>query len=151
MSEPRERAVLVVEDSDEDWDTVCVAARAGGFEQRLVRAADSDACLALLRGGRAPHTPALAPALVLLDLSLPGLDGRQLLLDIRHDAATAALPVVVLTTSSNPRDVAACYAGGANAYHAKPLRHDDHLGLLQRLFGYWLVETVLPDVRQEPR
>lgn len=152
MNELRERAVVVVEDSDEDWDTACLAARPGGFEHRLIRAPDGDTCLALLRAGHAPHkAAALAPALLLLDLSLPGQDGRQVLLQIKHDAGLAALPVVVLTTSSNPRDVQACYAAGANAYHVKPLRHSDHLALLRGLFTYWLVDAVLPEMSQDLR
>jgi len=138
-------AVLVVEDSDEDFDTVLEVLQTLGLGGRVRRATTGDHCLALLRGqaGRI----ALQPGFVLLDLNLPGLDGRDTLAEIRGDATLARLPVVVLSTSADPRDVAHCYARGANAYHVKPTSYPDYIQLLLRLLGYWLVEVVLPDPR----
>jgi len=133
--------VLVVEDSDEDWDTALQAAQQSGCAHRLIRAADGSTGLALLRGDGAPP---LQPAFVLLDLNLPGLDGRTLLAEIKADAETRQLPIVVFSTSSNPRDVAASYAAGANAYHVKPVSFNAHLGKLRSLFDYWLANAVLP-------
>lgn len=141
MTPLHEASVLVVEDSDEDWDTVLQVARETGFEALLRRAVDGDACLALLRG--ADGVP-LKPVLVLLDLSLPGIDGREVLAAIKADPALHATPVVVCSTSSNPLDVAACYAAGVNAFHVKPLRHDRHLQALRLLFDYWLSGALLP-------
>jgi CheY-like chemotaxis protein len=133
--------VLVVEDSDDDWDTALEAARHCGCEHRLLRAADGDAAMALLQGHGAPPR---RPAFVLLDLNLPGLDGRELLAQIKSDAVTRQLPVVVFSTSASPRDVAACYAAGANAYHVKPVGFSDHVAQLRSLFDYWLTQAVLP-------
>ena len=55
------------------------------------------------------------------------------------------LPVVVLTTSANPRDLAFCYHAGANAYHVKPIRYADHIQVLLDVFTYWLGTVALPD------
>lgn len=140
----RNRPMLVVEDCDEDWATVQQAARRAGFESHVCRAGDGEAGLGLLRGvGGA----ALTPSLVLLDLNLPGIDGHAVLAAIKSDAALKELPVVVFTTTWNPRDVASCYAAGANAFHVKPMRYDAHLRALQSLFAYWLDSASLPEPR----
>ena len=102
--------VLVCEDCDEDFDTLKDAVRTAGVAADLRRATTGDACLTLLRGngGEPVH-----PAVVLLDLNTPGTDGREALKEIKENAALRHLPVVVLTTSANPRDLAFCYHAGA--------------------------------------
>ena len=89
------------------------------------------------------------PAVVLLDLNTPGLDGRATLQEIKQDPALRFLPVVVFTTSSNPRDLAFCYGAGANAYHVKPVRYPEHLQVVRALLGYWLGAVTLPG-RERP-
>jgi len=88
------------------------------------------------------------PALVLMDLNMPGLDGRDALAAIRAEPAFRGLPVVILSTSANPRDVAFCYFHGANAYHVKPVRYTDHLQLLAELLVYWLRIVILPEIEE---
>jgi CheY-like chemotaxis protein len=134
--------VLVCEDCDEDFDTLKDAARTAGVAADLRRATTGDACLTLLRGngGEPAH-----PAVVLLDLNTPGTDGREALKEIKEDMALRHLPVVVLTTSANPRDMAFCYHAGANAYHVKPIRYADHIQVLLDVFTYWLGTVALPD------
>ena len=145
------RHILVLEDSDEDFDTVQDAARHSGVLQPIVRAASGAECLRLLGlGGRAqPATSGLRsrealPLLVLIDLNTPGDSGREVLLHVRRDDLLGTLPVVVLTASANPRDLQFCYANGANAYHVKPVAHPQHLRVLQQIFGYWLGSAMLP-------
>ena len=138
----RAHPVLVVEDSDEDFDTVVTAARRAGVNHEIRRAATGDDCLRLLRG--TADQPRVHPALVLLDLNTPHGDGRNALEQMHADALLRAIPLVVLSTSANPRDVDFCYAFGANAYHVKPVSHGEHLLVLQTLFAYWLVNAVLP-------
>ena len=123
MSDALLASILVVEDSDEDFDTLRDAARAAGLSHPIHRATSGGECLALLRGSI--HPP-LKPALVMMDLNSHGVDGREALEVIKSDCALKELPVVVLTTSSNPKDMAFCYQAGANAYHVKPVRHDHY-------------------------
>jgi CheY-like chemotaxis protein len=85
------------------------------------------------------------PSLILLDLNTPQGDGRDALRAIRQNERLRALPLVVLSTSSNPRDVEYCYAAGANAYHTKPVSYPEHLRTLRSIFDYWLTGVVLPD------
>ena len=137
------RPIVVVEDSDEDFDTIQEAARRAHLPNPLVRATTGGGCLELLRAAGP-----IRPALVLMDLNTPGLDGREALREIKADARLGWLPVVILSTSSNPRDLAFCYTAGANAYHLKPVRYTDHLQVLHDVFAYWLTRVVLPDPRE---
>lgn len=134
--------ILVVEDSDEDFETVQDAARRGGVSHPIARATSGDECLRLLRGA-AGRRDAL-PALVLMDLNTPGDDGREALRELRKDVSLGTLPLVVLSASANPRDLQFCYFQGANAYHVKPVDHAAHLRVLQQIFAYWLGSVVLP-------
>ena len=137
--------LVVVEDLDEDFDTLVEAAREAGITQTIHRVDTGGDCLALLRGQRidalAPW-PAL-PALILMDLNSHGIDGREALVTIKSEPRLKDIPVVVLTTSANPKDVAFCYQAGANAYHVKPVRYDQYRLLLIGLLQYWL-NAVIP-------
>ena len=138
----RAHPVLVVEDSDEDFETVMTAARMAGIEHEVRRAVSGDDCLLLLRG--TPELPPVQAALMLLDLNTPHGDGRYALEQMYAEARLRAIPVVVLSTSANPRDVDFCYTFGANSYHVKPVSHAEHLEVLQSVFAYWLGSVVLP-------
>jgi CheY-like chemotaxis protein len=137
--------ILVIENSDEDFDTVQMALKASSLHCAIWRAGNGQACMNLLRG----HGRILArPALVLLDLELPAMDGRDTLSLIKSEPTLRDLPVVVLTTPSNRVDVGCCYQAGAIAFHVKPLRHDKHLALLREVLTYWLGGVVLPNAQE---
>ncbi|WP_372826932.1 response regulator [Polaromonas sp.] len=134
--------ILVVEDSDEDFDSLREAAAAAGVTRVIHRGASGSDCLAMLRGEGDVNLP-LLPALIVMDLNSHGVDGREALVAIKTDARLKEIPVVVLTTSGNPRDVEFCYRAGANAYHVKPVRHDQYSLLLRSLMHYWLESVTL--------
>lgn len=145
--------IVVVEDSDEDFDTVCEAAASSGVTRMIHRVTSGGDCLAMLRGEGKLHLPSLPllpilPVVILMDLNSHGVDGREALVAIKTDVAFKKIPLLVLTTSSNPKDVAFCYQAGANAYHVKPVRHENYLLLLRSLMHYWL-DTVTPHVASE--
>lgn len=128
--------VLVVEDSDEDFDTVREATSGAGVPCELLRSVSGEDCLEKLRGAR---TSSCSPTLVLLDLRIPGVDGREVLTEIRGEPAWGTLPVVVLSTSANPRDVEFCRRARASEYHVKPIRHLEHVELVKKILLRWLV------------
>ena len=134
--------IVVVEDSDEDFDTLCEVAADSGIARVIHRVASGGDCLAMLRG-EGDVRLLLLPALIVMDLNSHGVDGREALVAIKTDAGLKEIPLVVLTTSSNPKDVAFCYQAGANAYHVKPVRHDQYLVLLSSVMHYWL-DSVTP-------
>lgn len=131
------RPILVLEDCDEDFATLIAVLRERGAPNPVHRAVNGEALIELVRGGQL----ALA-AFVLLNLSTPGMDGREVLVQLKSDPDTRAIPVIVLTTSSNARDVSDCYAQGANAYHLKLVRYDEYRGVLRALLDYWLRAVV---------
>ena len=142
-------AILVVEDSDEDFDTLCEVAQAAGLSRPIHRAASGGDCLALLQGeGQA--TPSALPALILMDLNSHGVDGREALVAIKAASLLKGIPVVILTTSASRKDLALCYQAGANACHVKPVRHDAYRRLLATMLSYWLecatLQTAVPKV-----
>ena len=131
--------LVLVEDSDEDDDTVREALRHCGIAAHLERVISGDACMALLA------TRAYSqPALVLMDLNTPGMDGRETLILMKADPALKDIPVVVVSTSANPRDLSFCYGAGANAYHVKPVRYSEHLSAMVGVLTYWLGGVTLP-------
>ena len=134
--------ILVVEDSDEDFDTLREAAVAAGVTRMIQRVMSGGDCLTLLRGEGDAALPQL-PALILMDLNSHGIDGREALVAIKTDGGLKEIPMVVLTTSANPKDVTFCFQAGANAYHVKPICHDQYLMMLGSLLHYWL-DSVTP-------
>jgi CheY-like chemotaxis protein len=134
--------ILVVEDSDEDFDTFLEAVRMAGVSRTVFRAVSGGACLEMLTGQQ-EFRPKLLPALIMMDLNSYGVDGREALIAIKNDCEKKQIPLVVLTTSANAKDVTFCYQAGANAYHVKPLRHDQYLILLCSILRYWLDTATL--------
>ncbi|HEY5865006.1 MAG TPA: response regulator [Candidatus Tectomicrobia bacterium] len=96
------------------------------------------------RGRFAEPGQAPRPALVLLDLNLPGMDGRELLTRIKGDEDLKSIPVIIVTTSHNPRDVEWCYQHGANSYQVKAIGYQQFRDTMRLLVEYWLTVCVLP-------
>ena len=134
--------ILVVEDSDEDFDTLLQAMSKSGISSKVYRALNGDDCLTQLRG--VGEAIGVHPAFILMDLNSPGTDGREALREIKSDPGLKMIPVVILTTSSNPRDLKSCYELGANAYHIKPIQYPDHISLLEEIFRYWMKHVLHP-------
>lgn len=138
-------SILVVEDSDEDFDTLVEAARGLGETRVIHRVLSGGDCLALLRGeGGTDQAPlSVLPALIFMDLNCHGIDGREAVLVIKTEPWLKEIPLVVLTTSANPKDLAFCLQAGVNAYHVKPVRHDQYLLLLRSILRYWFETATL--------
>lgn len=112
---------------------------------------DGDEALDYLyrRGAYSDARKAPRPALILLDLNLPGVDGREVLAEIKADEDLKVIPVVILTTSSDERDVAGCYKAGANSYVQKSIEFDILLKAIKQIKDYWLDIVILPDIDQK--
>jgi CheY-like chemotaxis protein len=150
MSIPQPR-LLVIEDSDEDFVAMVRAFRQAGWDRVPERCATGDEALDYLyrRGAIAANAPVPAPQLILLDLNLPGTDGRTLLATIKADIQLQTIPVIVLTTSDNPRDIDDCYRYGANSYQVKPVDYPRFKQALRNLIAYWLETAMLPKPQEE--
>ena len=87
----------------------------------------------------------LRPSLILLDLNLPGTDGREVLRRIKQDDSLKLIPIVVFTTSNNPKDIEVCYRYGVNSYIVKPIDFAQLKRDIQILVDYWFEVATLPD------
>ena len=136
--------VLLVEDDPGDELITREAFEHNKIKNTLHVAHDGEEGLDFLYR-RGPFTDAPRPDLILLDLNLPKYDGRQLLEKIKSDPELCHIPVVVLTTSADHRDVEACYQAGANSYVQKPVDLDAFMKAIQRLHDYWFDVVILPN------
>ena len=146
-------SILLVEDSDEDYMAFTRALNDTAVAVSLPRCTRGEEALDYLygRGRFADPTQAPRPALVLLDLNLPGMDGRELLTMIKGDEQFKSIPVVVVTTSRNPRDVEWCYRHGANSYQVKAIGYQQFRDTMRLLVEYWLTVCVLPATAEKER
>ncbi len=135
----KDNYILVVEDCDEDYDTMLQALHNTGLDSAVYRATSGLSCLALLRD---VISKAQRPGLILMDLNMPGIGGIEVLREIKSDVDLRFIPVVVFTTSSNPRDLNDCYSYGANACHLKPFHYPDYITLIENILRYWLLYVV---------
>lgn len=140
--------ILLVEDSPEDFETTERAFRKSGLRNPIFRCSDGEEALDYLfrRGQYADPAKSPRPGVILLDLNLPGTDGREVLAEIKADSSLKQIPVVVLTTSRDERDVDACYKAGASSYIQKPVDLDGFIKAVERLNGYWFEVVILPKV-----
>jgi CheY-like chemotaxis protein len=145
MSQRYASPILLVEDSPEDLETTRRAFRRAGLRNPMLHCATGDDALDFLyRRGRYTEATAPRPGIILLDLNLPGTDGRAVLAEIKAEQRLSEIPVVVLTTSADHRDVEACYQAGANSYVQKPVDLEAFMTAIQRLHDYWFDVVILP-------
>jgi CheY-like chemotaxis protein len=141
FSQPIE--ILLVEDNAADVRLTVEALRESGIRHRLSVAGNGLEAMAFLLH-EAAFATAPRPDLILLDLNLPGKDGRQLLAEVKQHAQLRTIPVVVLTTSADDRDVLSSYALHANAYMIKPADYDQFLAAIRSIEEFWLRQVRLP-------
>ena len=135
-----------MEDNPPDQDLTREAFKQGRLNNNLHVVDDGEQALAFLRRegeyGNAPR-----PGLILLDLNLPRMDGREVLKEIKGDAALSSIPVVVLTTSNDEADVLKSYQLHANCYLTKPVEFDNFTNVVRSLEHFWLTVVQLPPVQ----
>jgi CheY-like chemotaxis protein len=134
--------VLLVEDSDEDVEALRRALSRTGLAMKLVRHWSGDEAYAWLEQ-EARRSDGSLPHLILLDLNLPGTDGREVLQELKRNSTLASIPVVILTTSLDPHDVLVCYQTGAATYIAKPVNLPSLYATVETLVAYWFRAATL--------
>jgi two-component system response regulator len=135
-----EKRILLVEDNDDDAELANMAFRKAKIANPVQRARDGVEALDYLLG-RGAHTErdvSDTPAVILLDLNLPKLGGLEVLKAVRADERTRHLPIVVLTSSSEERDIMGAYELNANSYVTKPVDFDEFVAAANQLGRYWL-------------
>jgi two-component system, chemotaxis family, response regulator Rcp1 len=135
--------VLLVEDSPGDVRLTQEAFRDANMAIHLHVASDGVEAMAFLRQQGA-HAGAPRPHLILLDLNLPKMDGREVLAHIKDDVNLKAIPIVILTTSNAEADIAKSYQLHANCYLSKPVQLDEFESLVKSINDFWLTIVTLP-------
>ena len=147
MSSKRDPArvidVLLVEDNPGDVDLTREALRNAKVPTEIHVASNGEIALAFLRR-EPPHDDAPRPDLILLDLNLPKLDGRETLAAIKADPELRMIPVVVLTTSDSESDIVRAYELSASAYVTKPVDLDRFLEIIRAIEDFWLCAVHFP-------
>jgi CheY-like chemotaxis protein len=135
--------VLLVEDSPGDVRLTQEAFREADGTINLNVAVDGVEAMAFLKHEGA-HVSAPRPDLILLDLNLPRMDGREVLAHIKDDASLRSIPTVILTTSQAEADIVTSYQLHANCYLSKPVQLDDFENLVRSINDFWLTKVKLP-------
>ncbi len=135
--------ILLVEDNPSDVHLTRQALRQSAITGRLHVVEDGERALRFLRR-EGPYVEAPRPDLILLDLNLPGMDGRRVLEEIKADSELRRIPVVILTHSTAEADIGACYDRFANCYIVKPVDFDSFEAAVRSIERFWFRSVTLP-------
>jgi CheY-like chemotaxis protein len=140
--------ILLVEDSPADVRLAREVLDEAGLQYELFVAADGEQALQMLSDPR--QTGGASPNLVLLDLNLPRISGREVLAHVKSDVELRRIPVLILSTSASEADVQACYDAHANAYLIKPVDWTEFVELAGALRDFWFLHARLPSCSAAP-
>jgi CheY-like chemotaxis protein len=147
MRSDKPATLLVIEDSDEDFEALNrIIDQIRTVPLTIHRCISGDDALDFLNQEGEYHnfSNVSRPELILLDLNLPGTDGREVLAIIKNSATLKTIPVIVLSTSTNPKDIEECYQSGANSYMVKPMKFNELKISIQMMLDYWLKAAISP-------
>jgi CheY-like chemotaxis protein len=147
----REKVILLVEDNPDDEALTTRALVRNNIKNQVIVARDGVEALEYLfgTGAYAGRDPGVLPAIILLDLKLPKVDGLEVLRQLRADPRTRLAPVVILTSSSEEPDRIAGYSLGANSYIRKPVDFAQFVDAVRQLGLYWLVLNEPPPIKEQ--
>jgi len=136
--------VLLVDDNPADAALVQEASAGGKYQSHIEHVIDGEKATAYLHREE-QYTEALRPDLIILDLNLPGKDGRKVLGEVKSDPDLRAIPVIVFSTSQAPQDIARCYELGANCYVNKPVSLEDFFSAIRSIEEFWFQTASLSE------
>jgi CheY-like chemotaxis protein len=141
-------SLLIIEDSDEDFEALSrIINLVSTLKLVIHRCIDGDEALDFLErvGKYSKLEDRSYPDLIILDLNLPGTDGREILATIKQSQTLKTIPIVVFSSSSNHKDVEACYQSGANSYMLKPMNINLLKDSVRITIDYWFKASILPN------
>jgi len=140
MEEISEVEILLVEDNIDDANLAIRALRKNNLANKLFHVKDGVEALDFIYGqGQFSRKDILKPKLILLDVKMPKIDGKEVLKKLKSDILTKDIPIVMLTSSKEDPDIKACYELGANSYIVRPVEFDEFQKTVSELGIYWLM------------
>lgn len=141
--------IVLIEDSPEDYEITIRGFKQSRLSNPIIWFDNGDDALDYFfqKGAYENQERPPLPGIILLDLNLPGTDGLEILETLKKDPELSQIPVVVLTTSDDPRDIHQCYSKGANSFIKKPVNVTDFIKAIERLNDYWFEIVILPERR----
>lgn len=148
-----QKTILLVEDNPSDADLTRRALTRGHIVNELILAEDGQEAMDYLRGegAWAGRDVTDLPAVILLDLKLPKIPGLEVLRLIRQDSRLSRIPIVILTSSIEERDVCAAYDSGVNSYVRKPVDFKEFQVAIEQLGMFWLILNYQPPKPSKPK
>ena len=145
--------VLLVDDNPADVELAREASAGGKYRSKIHSEEDGDKALAYLRrvplGGKGDgdkdKVDSIRPDLIVLDLNLPGKNGRLVLEELKRDPDLRTIPVIMFSTSQSSRDIVGCYQAGANCYVNKPVSLEDFFTAIWSIEQFWFGSALLPE------
>lgn len=138
--------IVLVEDNPNDAELITRSLKKHNLANRIVHLKDGAEAVELLlgQGGQAQGSGSRNPRVVLLDIKLPKIDGIEVLRRMKSDSRTREIPVVILTSSNEERDIQETYALGVNSFVTKPIKFEEFAKVVAELGIYWLMVNVPP-------
>jgi len=135
--------ILLVEDSPDDAEMTIEALRGGRLQNRIVHVEDGIEAMEFLRR-RGKYASAARPDLILLDLHMPRMNGREVLAEVKEDPDLRRIPVVMMTQSKDEQDILAAYNLHVNCYVTKPVDMEQFIGAVKSIENFWFSVVKLP-------
>ena len=145
----RPREILLVEDNENDAMLTRLAFGRSKFRVNVHHVSNGEECLAFLRN-QGPYADVARPDLVLLDLNMPRMTGQEVLVELSADERLRDIPIIILTTSADEKEILDMYKLKCSSYIVKPVDFDEFLRLIRVLAEYWLTVVALPRGSQSP-
>ena len=138
--------IILVEDNPDDADLTMRALRKNNLTNSLIHLQDGEEALDYIfcKGAYSGRSPGDIPKLILLDLKMPKVDGVEVLRQLKSDDRTKVIPVVLLTSSNEDRDIVECYRLGVNSYIVKPVEFASFVKVVSDIGLYWLSMNQIP-------
>lgn len=134
--------ILLIEDNDQDAELTIRALREYNIGNKIIRLFDGQEAMDYFFSENSEKNE--IPRLILLDIKLPGISGLDVLRDLKRHEVTKKIPVVILTSSTEEKDIQACYHLGVNSYISKPVEFDNFQNTMKTLGMYWLLMNRAP-------
>ena len=141
--------ILLVEDNPDDVELTLLAFKEYNLSNQIVVARDGQEALDILFPPEEKPEKSKLPDIILLDLKLPKVSGLEVLKEIKTHPETRIIPVIVLTTSNEDRDMRDSYRLGVNSYIRKPVKFDKFVEVIKQLGLYWILLNQIPSQKQE--